>query len=165
MPDHIIYCVDSNILIDLNRNYPEQVFPTIYTKIDGLANNGRFIITEKVNDEIEKGIDELIPWVKAHSYIVVPIDDEQISIVKQILQRYPQWIDINKESEDADPWIVALAVQKNRKLQIIAPENNCIIVTNESQNLKRLKIPYICQNFGIDCIKLLEMFRRENWNF
>ena len=40
-----------------------------------------------------------------------------------------------------------------------------LIVTEESLRGNKIKIPFVCQNFGIACINRVEMFRQESWKF
>ena len=40
-----------------------------------------------------------------------------------------------------------------------------LIVTEESLRGNKIKIPFVCNKFGIDCINRIEMFRQESWKF
>jgi len=50
-----VYCVDTSALIDgLERYYPEENFPGLWTKVDSLIKDGRFLISEEVWEELRQ---------------------------------------------------------------------------------------------------------------
>ena len=55
----------------------------------------------------------------------------------------------------ADPFVVARAK---------CLENGCV-VTTEKYSPNAVKIPNVCEYFGIDCTNLEEFMEREKWRF
>ena len=60
------YCVDTSAWLDgWRRYYPRDVFPTLWTKIEGLVATGQIISSEEVYVELAKKDDDLHGWIKA----------------------------------------------------------------------------------------------------
>jgi len=75
---------------------------------------------------------------------------------------------------DADPFIIALALQRQENPQRSLVPHVIIVVTDEKgklgtnpalheKNMK--KIPDVCEKTGIDCTDHIGMFRKEGWTF
>ena len=85
--------------------------------------------------------------------------------MKDIENKYPQWIDPNSDKNQSDPYIVALVLSKKREKQKGLVYSNIIVVTEESKDSNRLKIPAVCKNYGVESINLDEFFQKEDWRF
>ena len=90
--------------------------------------------------------------------------ETQIAIVKEILEKYPSLIKLDRKY-DADPWVIALAIEMNRSKQSTLVEIKRIVVTEEKIRGHRVKIPFICQEYTVEAIDILDMFRKEGWTF
>lgn len=156
------YIIDSCSLIDLKIKYPADVFPGIWDKIDDLIVSNRLIAPEEVFNEIENGDDELVPWAKKRKDIFVSPDRKQIELLKEILEKYPFLGHYEKEGPNADPWIIALARAKNEFPTLIPAQY--VVVTEESQ-LRRSRIPFVCNEYQIKCINVIQLFKEEGWKF
>lgn len=107
------YCIDTNALIDLwRRKYAPDVFPSLWEKIESLISQGELIAPLEVLRELEKQDDELLKWAKAHKGIFRDLDYEQQLRVRNILKEFPRLVDENKETPEADPFVIALAMSK-----------------------------------------------------
>lgn len=87
-----------------------------------------------------------------------------------IVNRYgTTWIDIDSGKNQSDQYVVALAISMNKKLKktlhAFDSKTEVIVVTEESQNLERLKIPKVCNSYGIRCVNLHQFFQEEGWKF
>lgn len=51
-----IYCVDSNVLIEIHRDYPIGSFPTLWTELTTLVADGRLISSSEVLRELGKRV-------------------------------------------------------------------------------------------------------------
>ncbi|MBK7809541.1 MAG: DUF4411 family protein [Saprospiraceae bacterium] len=61
------YILDSNFFIQAHRsNYPFDVLPSFWTKIQQLANQQLIISIDKVSDEIFQNDDELTNWCQTN---------------------------------------------------------------------------------------------------
>ncbi|MGA2222110.1 MAG: DUF4411 family protein [Verrucomicrobiia bacterium] len=160
----IIYCVDTSSMIHIHRDYPEDVFAGLWQSIAKLVQTDRLIAPREVFKEIERGDDQLLKWAKKHKHIFRNLDPTQVQMVKQIEADFPALVDWLRETPEADPFVIALAqVQaENRKGELFASKH--IVVTQESPT-KANRIPAVCRHYGIECINVLELFRREGWKF
>ncbi|MDP2666069.1 MAG: DUF4411 family protein [Candidatus Diapherotrites archaeon] len=156
------YIVDSSSLITLNRRNPMDVFPSIWEKMAKLAHKERLVAPMEVLEEINQGDDQLLDWAKKCKSMFKKQTEKQIEIVKKILHKYPSLLD---ESSDycADPWIVALAIELKDQSRLISIKQ--IVVTEERLRGDRVRIPFICQKFGIEAVDIVGLFRNEEWKF
>jgi succinate dehydrogenase flavin-adding protein (antitoxin of CptAB toxin-antitoxin module) len=130
----LIYCIDTSALIDLWRDYPIDIFPSLLEEIEKLMSDEFLIAPKQVLDELEKIDDDLLKWVKKHKKMFINLDAEQIQLVKDILSKFPNLIDATKTIPDADPFIIALASSKN-----------CIVITSEKPSSVALN--KFCKSF------------------
>lgn len=152
------YVVDTSSLLDLIHYYPKDIFPGIWVELDLLIKSSMMVAPVDVKDEIERGRDDLLQWVKEHESMFYPRSNTRSKIVNNILKEHG----LVKEhgSLQADPWIVALAIDLKSSLDL-----QIMIVTEEKIKGNKTKIPFIAKNHGIESISMLEMFRREQWQF
>lgn len=66
-----------------------------------------------------------------------------------------------KETPEADPFVVGLAKAGTDAGASSLIPDRYIVVSEE----RRRAIPQACSKYGIECINLLEVFRREGWKF
>ena len=161
-----VYCIDTSSLIEMKDRYPIDVFVDLLPKMESLIEDGRLIAPIEVKREIERGDDELKRWIKGKRKLFVRPDMRQIKKVKQILKDYPFLAKSGEvAASNADPWLIALAIVRNEEEQEkLFSDIKHIVVTEESQ-IGPNKIPAVCRNYNIECINLLEFFRRVGWKF
>ena len=158
------YIIDSSSLIDLNRHNPIDVFPTLWEKIGILIDSEMMISHIEVFNEITQKDDNLANWLKNHRKMFRDFSQKQSETVKDILNKYPSFV--KKDSAfDADPWLVALAKEIQDDPQKTLFNVKKLVVTEESLAGNKIKIPFVCKSFGVDCINRIEMFRQEGWKF
>lgn len=163
MPEEV-YCVDTSSLIALKQDLPADVFPGVWQKIDGLIQSKRLISTREVLREIESGHDELVTWAKTRKRIFLNPDVEELETVKDILRNFRLLVDAAKQGSHADPFVVAQAKVRNDRSSRQLLRVKHIVVTQESKTNPN-KIPRVCAHYQIDSVNLLELFRREKWQF
>jgi len=161
------YVIDSCSLIELNRKYPLVVFPGVWRNVEKLINDGLLVAPKEVLREIENGDDEVKAWAKKQKKLFKELNEHQINIVKDILKKYPALAKSNSLTPVADPFVIALAVEMEKDPQRTLTETirKRIIVTEESLSGNKIKIPFVSDKYGIECIFLVEMFKREGWRF
>jgi len=161
------YVIDSCSLIELNRKYPIDIFPTVWKKVEILINNGFLVSPKEVLKEIEKGDDNLKEWAKKQTKLFKNLSAKQIQIVQEILGKYPKWLNEDSLVPIADPFVIALAIEMEQDPQktIIETIKKRIVVSEERMSGKKTKVPYVCHQYGIECIFLIDMFRNEGWVF
>lgn len=159
-----IYIIDTSSIIDLFRVYPSDVFPKLWENIDVLIKQGRIISHEEVLKELSKKDDDAYKWAKQRKNMFKTITSEQIKIVKNIISKFPKLVDLNKEI-DADPWLIALALEKEKQKKLLPKIEIKIIVTQEKFKPNKVNIPFVCREFGIECINILGLMRKEKWKW
>ena len=159
------YIIDSCSLIDLNRHNPIDVFPSLWEKIGELIDSNMMISHIQVFNEITQQDDNLTEWLKKYKKMFKNVTQRQAELVSEILKKYPSFVKIYKQY-DADPWLIALAreVQENPQQNLFFNVKR-LVVTEESLRGNKIKIPFVCKEFGIDCVNRVEMFRQEGWKF
>ena len=80
----------------------------------------------------------------------------QIKEVQKILKESPDFVDPNKTTPEADPFVIALAISKG--WSVVATEN-------PANPGGRPKIPDVCRKYKIECLQLIDFFRKEKWEF
>ena len=153
----MIFCVDTSAWLDgWTRDYPPDVFPSLWEKLAERVADGVLKCSEEVYVELQKKDDGLHDWMKARKEVLVPINEEIQGIVLELLKEHPRLVDTHRNRSQADPFVIATA----ERLQ-------AVVVTGEKPRgkLDIPKIPDVCEARGIRCISLLEMLRELGWKF
>ena len=158
------YIIDTSSLIELNKHNPMDVYPGVWQKMKGLVNSRRLFAPREVYDEINRFDDSLAEWAKKNNKMFKEPTTEQIILVKEILKKYPSLIKKGKRYA-ADPWVIALAIEMIRNPQKTLVKIKRIVVTEEKIRGNKIKIPYVCKEYTVEAIDLLDMFRLEGWKF
>lgn len=159
------YIIDTSSLIELNRRYPIDVFPTLWKNVEGLINKGLLILHKEVLKEISHMDDALKKWAQKQKKFFKELTPKQMQIVKEILKKYPSLAKSNNEKAAADPFVIALAVELGSEAQKTLFEKCRIIVTEEKLRGSRVRIPFVSKDYNIECINIIEMCRVEGWQF
>lgn len=159
-----LYIVDSNFFIQAHRAYyPLDVITSFWTKIADLSNLGVIKSIDKVKLEIYDNSsheDELKVWCENNLPNDFFINTESAlgnyaRIAKwanSMNQHYSHnAIEEFLSAELADPWLVAYAIGQD--VTIVTYEKS------EPNRKNRIKIPEVCNQFGIRYINTVEMLR------
>jgi hypothetical protein len=150
----VAYSIDSSGILDLFRYYPPDVFPTIWTQMDGAARGGTIFAIDEVYRELEKKDDVAFEWIKARRMIVVDLNTEIQQSVSRILAAHPRLIDTRKNRSAGDPFVIALA--QSRGFSVVTGEKATGV-------LAKPNIPDVCGALKIPWMNVLSMFRTEGW--
>lgn len=146
------YIVDTCSFTALRRSYPLDIFPSAWAKIQALIDDKQLASSIEVYKELEQNDDVVFDMVKKNKHIFLEIDNDiQIETIN-ILSKHPLLIDLKKRKYDADVFVIATAMV-NRS-SVVSEEN-------PSGGIHRKKIPDVCKEYNIPCIKLLDMLRAE----
>ncbi|HEX4405745.1 MAG TPA: DUF4411 family protein [Polyangia bacterium] len=157
----VIYSIDTSSLMDWQaRYYPIDVFVGLPPQVDSLGTTGRLLAVALVEEEVRViGTADMAKWLKDRKDIIVPTA-AVLAEAQAIQNQFTGLRDPKAEFEEADPYVIALAKQRNG-----------IVVTQETpaaekRNPKRTHfIPDVCRELGIPCISLIGLMRREGWRF
>ena len=84
-----------------------------------------------------------------------------INTAKSLLDRFPQLGHPDKEIEDADPYVIALAIELNKQKGL---EKRFVIVVSDEGD-KLFHIPDVCKRLEVECIKFIDIIHKERWSF
>lgn len=156
-----MYIVDSNCFIQNSRAYnPMDIALSFWNKMTELANRLKFYSIDKVKVELIGGNDELSKWVRQ-----IPADlfkPTTPTELKPYSEKIIPWAfnsdykqtakDRFLQSDYADPFLVAFALS----------HNDVTVVTEEvsaKDSKKDIKLPDVCNLFGIRSINFMDMLR------
>ncbi|MFJ5108719.1 MULTISPECIES: DUF4411 family protein [unclassified Glutamicibacter] len=151
------YTLDSNILINLQRVYPRDIFPSIWESIEVSATNGDSCICEAVHREVNRSGDALHKWAKELPDFVCAISEDELNMVAEIANAHPGWV--QGQLNEADPFVIAHA--KVERSLLVTEERRKGPNTSE----KNLKIPNVAAEHGVEVLKFFDYVRREGWTF
>jgi len=110
-----IYCFDTSVFASLNRIHNIIPIPDFWELLEKLFKDGKIISHEYVFDEILPG-DFIGKWIQDKKEYFIELSDKQFENVEKILNQFPEFIDPQKEKNQADPWVIALAIEKSESL-------------------------------------------------
>ncbi len=162
-----IYCFDASVFIALNRVNLYIPIPDIWNELDKLFLSGRLISHEYVYDEFNPGSknpDFLAKWIKDRKRYFVGTTEKQFQLVERILGRFDRLIDPEKEKNQADPWIIALAIEKNQEVTLFGQNKEYYVISREKIR-SSTKIPAVCRAFDVPHLSFEEFLDDNGWRF
>jgi hypothetical protein len=161
------YVIDTSSLARLRPNnrrssYDLSVFPGVRDALQDLITEGRLFSSLLVYKELEDYSsvgDELQKWINSNTEIFLPPTRDIQNFARMILAIFPNWIDVEKNKNDADPFVIATA---NSIDAIVVTEEDEIIM---QPNTKNIKIPNVCRRFNLECCNILDLLRSEGFSF
>lgn len=156
MSSRPVYCIDANFFLNLKYFYFMDVFVSLKSNLETLAQEERIVISKAVLDELERKEDEIFSWVKSTFPRVEDIDVDQANILPDIVDKNSTWTE--GERTPADPIVIALAETKGY-----------IVVTHEKKSPfnhgANNRIPAVCEHRSVNCLHTNEFFKEEGWLF
>jgi len=165
--EHNKYFVDSSALITINRYYPSKVFPDLWQHLDELFKNKRIFSHDIVFDEIVPSSgpkDEIGKLLSKHKSSFYPITKKQGQLALNILTNFPRLIDPRAKKDEADPWIIALVIEKMEELNLFGQDSDFVLVSAESEK-SDTKIPAVCNYFNVRHLNIFQFFEDNDWEF
>lgn len=154
------YVFDTSPLSTLFRNFYPSRFPTLWQNFDELIGSDSITSTREVAREIaDSSIDRLRDWATNQAHIFTTPTADETAFVGEIfsVHHFQQNIELQKllrGGKNADAFVIA-------KARII----DATVVTVEQRKPNSVKIPNICDHFGIACIDLETFMEQEGWQF
>ena len=158
------YILDTGFFVGSRIYYP-TVFPGFWEKMKEASGNGTLSSVKEVQRELERyGGHQvhLLEWIKSHRDVFTEPSHEEQDNVREILavpefQRLISEKSKAKGSPVADPFVIARAWGIGGT-----------VVTTEvagGGKGKGIKIPSVCEHFGVPCVNPEEFMKREGWRF
>ncbi len=162
-----IYCIDTSALITMHRYYPIRIIPDLWKNLEDLFKQGIILSHDFVYDEIVPETDtkdDLARFVSKHKTCFRSISKRQAQLVTEILSHFKQLIDPRTKKDQADPWIIAMVVEKMEEISLFGKESDFVIVSTESEKSPH-KIPAVCRHYKVRHMNLFEFFEDNDWRF
>lgn len=152
------YCFDTDTLASSwRRHYRIETFEPLWDRLGAMITEGVILIPEEVKKEIGAGKDTLVAWLKKNCPDCVAIDEKQLEIVGEIVNKYPGVSHYKKPRPNhADPFVVAIG--KIFSVTVVTFESGSGGPTNPS-------IPALCKEYGVDCCNMADFFEKEKLSF
>jgi len=156
-----LYCFDTSAFIGLSRTSENiiELPETLWKHLENMMMAKEIISHRLVFEEISsnsKNPDFIARWIANKQECFLLKTDSQREHIPEIVKKCPDLIDYKMEREQADPWLIALAIEKseeNTLFEICA----AIVVSQENPNSSK-KIPAACKSFGIRHLSLRNFF-------
>ena len=156
-----IYCFDTSAFVTLSRTSENiiELPKTLWEHLEAMMESGTIISHRLVFNEINsnsKNPDFITKWIANKKDSFIDRTDVQIAEIPKIVKKFPALIDFTYEREQADPWLIALAIEKSKEdtlFEICAS----VVVSQENPNSSK-KIPAACKAFNIGHLSLRSFF-------
>jgi hypothetical protein len=151
------YWLDADVLIQAkNSYYAFDIVPSFWGALQQGVNDGLVLSPMMVHDELMRGGDELTNWAKGMkgSGLFQDADKKVQAFVGKIADYVGKNFEAPKAKlflEGADPWVISSA-----------HISGGTVVTHESLGgigCKRVKIPNVCDKFGVPYTSCFQMLR------
>lgn len=144
-----LYCFDTSSLITLRKSYPKDIFESLHKIFTSLLCSGKIVVIDMVMEELKTIELDLFNYIKN----IIPKPrltkfEEYILKTQQIINTH---YDKKGRSDNikADPHVIACAKEEQ------------IAVVTEELGGGPTQIPYICRLEGVECIDIVDFFRKE----
>lgn len=163
------FIMDTNCLIDLNMNFPTDVFLGLWDDINDSIEQKELISIQEVYSELKsKPINDF--WTEIdlnneqkffreliHGEIGEFYKIEELPIFEKVIIKNGENWSLKKEWSQgtavADPFLICHSLK-----------HGSTIVTQENQR-SQLNIPHVCKELNIECINLIQFFKQNGWKY
>lgn len=170
------YLIDANVIITAERfYYPKVVFSNFWDQFANFTKEGKLVFLDVVVNEILKGDSDEYENVE-NKWIRKNVQGSELKTLPSLLVHYQQVINrVSRmanyteaakaefaRSDAGDAWLVSAAKYFQENADVAS------IVTYEKPapgSSKRIKLPDICDLYGVKCITPVEMLRQEGVRF
>jgi len=152
------YLLDANTYIQAkNEYYQMDVCPGYWDWLDQQFASDSLASVSMVYKELKEFGDELSDWVKERKVQFLDVSDEVTQVYFSEIAEYVVQIgnlkpgNLENFLEGADPWLIAKAREINANVvthEVLAPESS-----------RKVKVPNICEVFGVEYINTFQMLR------
>ena len=147
------YIIDTSAILSQKDDeaHRRKIYRSQWNNIDELIRNRIIVTCSEIAAEVED--ENIIRWMQENEIKIFPIDDEVQEKVKHVVTTNKDLVDFKSNKSSGDAFLIATAMKYG-----------LIVITEENPNSPK-KIPYTCKMLGVDCIGILELCERENWEF
>jgi len=131
MTDRTLFYIDTSALIRVFRFYPKELVKSMWKRLEKLFTSGIMISHIFVYEEITteaKNSDFLSKCITPLRSCFKRTTFTQANLVKKIIEEFPGIIDVQKEKNQADPWLIALAIERKGELDLFSSSKKLYLV-------------------------------------
>ena len=157
------YLLDANTLIQAkNEYYGFDLCPGFWDWLDQQNAAGEVFSIDRIQQELERGNDDLATWATAHGNgFFQPVDDQ----TNQAMATVATWVQNGNFTDNAkreflscaDPFLIAHAMAHGHTVA-----THEVHVEGER---KKVKIPTVCRGLNVPCLRTFDMLRQKGASF
>jgi len=155
-----LFCIDTSTFITMEKYYPPSLGNDLWNEFDTLFEQGNIISHNIVFEEIttiSKYKDHLTKWILPKRNYFKSFSKFQIQYVPQIIKQFPGLIDAKCEKDQADPWLIALAIEMDREQPGLFHKKQIVYVVSEESKSNSIKIPAVAKHYGLKTLNFVEL--------
>jgi hypothetical protein len=152
------YILDAGVVIGLGRRYnPVESRLEARKCVDTLIGQGLVVVPQEVRLELRrksKPGDETIAWCNERSNIFHDLNETQQGRLAEVLAVFPEMVKVNEEGFDADPILVAFAL-----------DLQWTVVTEDGNRLAgpATGVHKVCSHFNVRCLGERDFLKEIGW--
>lgn len=90
----LLYSFDTSVMINGRRDLlPPELFPTLWTNIEGMIAAGAVRSIDVVRDELSRKDDATTAWAATQGDLFLPLDEDIQMATREVLARHPKLVD------------------------------------------------------------------------
>lgn len=162
-----VYWLDTGFLVQNRRRlHPKVRVPKFWEWVEAQIEAGRFQMPERVYAEVIKGDDWLVRWARARrdkGLCIYPDGEtqKQYTIIADYVEsggKYKDGHQKDRSLSGADLWVIAHA-KANKSHFVVSQEDK------EKVGDNRVKVPSVCDHFGVTCFDTYRLLEKLNARF
>jgi hypothetical protein len=153
------YILDANFLIDIGRRiYPPESRQAARRVVEELIERGLITSPREVYLELKaktKGEgDETLNWCDSHKDIFNELDEPQQAHLADVLRRFPALLKHDAEGPDADPSLIAMAL-----------DSGWTVVSRDGAGAGAnvVRVHQVCAELSLSCLTEHEFLKQSGW--
>ena len=154
----MLFLIDANVLIDARRGYyPPDRVPQFWQWLVNMGTQGRVRIPREIFDDIAKGNDELVDWLRVNRHTLVLDEYAPGGLVTYVTEQgyASDLADDDIEKIGSDAFLIAHA--------LVDTGSRCVVTTETSKPTStraNRRIPDVCRSLDVECIDTFQLIRR-----
>lgn len=153
-----VWVLDTSAIIAVKQHIPLAEQQRVYGALSQLLNLGQIAYPKQVLDELGRYAEEDLPlqWANAH-HNEIQYTDPPWNLIQYVMQQAGDVVDPDKEQEDADPYVLAMA------LELQSRELNVAVVTEDRRDRPtHIAMATACQRLGLPSQRMTEFLAAQS---
>lgn len=149
------YSFDTSAIINGRRDiFLPSTFGAVWDAIEKMVAAGDIAAVDEVKRELQRRSDDAFRWAKSCKSLFVPLDHDVQMATREVLAAHPRLIGISGSMRSAaDPFVIGLALARG----------GTVVTEEHRANLKKPKIPDVCEAMGIPWLTLPHFVDKQGW--